>query len=136
MLLSLSLEREERMRSAETALCVVWAFCLQETKSETAELIKSYIKDGKIVPVAITVGLLKKAILEHHARGRSYFLVDGFPRNKDNLDGWNAVMTGVANVRFCIMFGTVHYHQNQIAACVVVAAFAFAFFYSHPLHAV
>ncbi len=78
---------------------------MQETKSETAELIKTYIKEGKIVPVAITVGLLKKAILEHHARGRSYFLVDGFPRNKDNLDGWNAVMTGVANVRFCIMFG-------------------------------
>jgi UMP-CMP kinase len=76
----------------------------QETKSSTAELIRSYIKDGKIVPVAITVGLLKQAMIDNMKLGHNNFLIDGFPRNKDNLDGWNAVMAGFANVRFCLYF--------------------------------
>ena len=32
------------------------------------------------------------------------FLIDGFPRNKDNLDGWNRVMNSVAVVRKVLFF--------------------------------
>nr|KAG5705890.1 hypothetical protein BaRGS_030780 [Batillaria attramentaria] len=32
------------------------------------------------------------------------FLIDGFPRNKDNLDGWNHVMNSVARVQRVIFF--------------------------------
>ena len=35
--------------------------------------------------------------------GKEFFLVDGFPRNKDNLDGWNRQMgtkTSVKGVLF------------------------------------
>ena len=32
------------------------------------------------------------------------FLVDGFPRNKDNLDGWNSEMGDKSNVRFVLFF--------------------------------
>ncbi len=90
----------------------------QETKSETAELIKSYIKDGKIVPVAITCGLLKAAIQQQMKLGHTCFLVDGFPRNKDNLDGWNQAMNGFANVRFCLYFGMYHATQRPFISCV------------------
>lgn len=52
--------------------------------SETAELIAKIIAEGAIVPVAITCGLIKKAMeLNGWASGK--FLVDGFPRNDDNL---------------------------------------------------
>ena len=36
--------------------------------------------------------------------GKNYFLIDGFPRNKDNLDGWNQEMSGVANVKMVLFF--------------------------------
>eukprot|EP00518_Triparma_eleuthera_P015603 CAMPEP_0197552164 /NCGR_PEP_ID=MMETSP1320-20131121/5779_1 /TAXON_ID=91990 /ORGANISM="Bolidomonas sp., Strain RCC2347" /LENGTH=363 /DNA_ID=CAMNT_0043112737 /DNA_START=7 /DNA_END=1098 /DNA_ORIENTATION=- len=57
-----------------------------------AELIESYITQGKIVPVAITVGLIKKAMEDALAStGRNSFLVDGFPRSLENWSGWQEV---------------------------------------------
>jgi hypothetical protein len=38
---------------------------------------------GKIVPVEVTVRLLKKAMDES---GKTKFLIDGFPRNMNNVD--------------------------------------------------
>jgi UMP-CMP kinase len=54
--------------------------------SEFGELIKSYIKDGKIVPMEVTVQLLENAMTEvvnkdNDKRGK--FLIDGFPRKMD-----------------------------------------------------
>ena len=62
----------------------------EERKSGSAQgdLINEYIKDGKIVPVEITVKLLMNAI---EANGGKRFLVDGFPRNTNNLSGWQQV---------------------------------------------
>ena len=31
------------------------------------------------------------------------FLIDGFPRNEDNLQGWNRAMEGKADVK-CVLF--------------------------------
>lgn len=42
-----------------------------------AEMIESYIREGKIVPVEVTVRLLEKAM---NKSGASKFLIDGFPR--------------------------------------------------------
>jgi len=69
--------------------------------SEYGELIEHHITNGTIVPVAITCSLLTRAMKES---GKSNFLIDGFPRNKDNLDGWNSeVGSEKANVR-CVLF--------------------------------
>lgn len=59
--------------------------------SEHGELIQRIIDEGKIVPVAITCGLIKNA-MQANGWGSSKFLVDGFPRNEDNYTGWNEVM--------------------------------------------
>jgi UMP-CMP kinase family protein len=60
-----------------------------------AELIESYIKAGKIVPVEITVRLLQEAMEKATwTGGRTNFLIDGFPRSLDNYDGWCEVMGG------------------------------------------
>lgn len=63
--------------------------------SSTAELIESYITSGAIVPVKITLDLIKSAMLRSKAKR---FLIDGFPRNRDNLDGWDREMAEVARV--------------------------------------
>ncbi|XP_053248489.1 UMP-CMP kinase isoform X1 [Podarcis raffonei] len=74
--------------------------------SQYGELIESYIKDGKIVPVEITISLLKRAMdetMEANAQ-KNKFLIDGFPRNEDNLQGWNKTMDGKADVLFVLFF--------------------------------
>ncbi|XP_067218985.1 UMP-CMP kinase isoform X1 [Chanodichthys erythropterus] len=74
--------------------------------SEFGQLIDSYIKEGKIVPVEITINLLKKAMEETMKvdEKKFRFLIDGFPRNQDNLQGWNTVMDGKADVKFVLFF--------------------------------
>jgi UMP-CMP kinase len=69
---------------------------------EKGELINNYIKEGKIIPVAITIGLIKAAMEEAGKTGKTKFLIDGFPRNEDNLNGWNEIMDSVCDVRFTL----------------------------------
>ncbi|KAL7985112.1 hypothetical protein Chor_003682 [Crotalus horridus] len=74
--------------------------------SQYGELIENYIKDGKIVPVQITISLLKRAMDETMAANsqRNKFLIDGFPRNEDNLQGWNKTMDEKVDVSFVLFF--------------------------------
>ncbi|XP_068593968.1 UMP-CMP kinase [Cebidichthys violaceus] len=74
--------------------------------SEFGQLIDSYIKEGKIVPVEITINLLRKAMEETMQKDdkKFRFLIDGFPRNEDNLTGWNTVMVDKADVKFVLFF--------------------------------
>lgn len=54
--------------------------------SEFGDLIKSYIKDGKIVPMEVTVQLLENAmadVVEKDPSQKGKFLIDGFPRKMD-----------------------------------------------------
>jgi UMP-CMP kinase len=54
--------------------------------SEFGDLIKSYIKDGKIVPMEVTVQLLENAmadVVNKNEDKRGKFLIDGFPRKMD-----------------------------------------------------
>lgn len=69
------------------------------TGSAVAEEIEAHIKAGTIVPVEVTVKLLEAAMKLSGARR---FLIDGFPRNKDNLDGWEKQMGTQADVRFVL----------------------------------
>lgn len=74
--------------------------------SEFGQLIANYIKEGKIVPVEITINLLRKAMEDtmNQDDKKFRFLIDGFPRNEDNLQGWNSVMDGKADVKFVLFF--------------------------------
>ena len=57
--------------------------------SQFGELIEHHITNGTIVPVEITCSLLERAMNKSE---KNDFLIDGFPRNEDNLSGWNRVM--------------------------------------------
>ena len=58
-----------------------------------ADLVKECLVKGKIVPVELSLGLLRIAMDERADEddseyGSRIFLVDGFPRNYDNVQGW------------------------------------------------
>eukprot|EP00657_Telonema_sp_P-1_P000461 TRINITY_DN1087_c0_g1_i1.p1 TRINITY_DN1087_c0_g1~~TRINITY_DN1087_c0_g1_i1.p1 ORF type:complete len:215 (-),score=62.74 TRINITY_DN1087_c0_g1_i1:242-886(-) len=69
--------------------------------SANADLINQYIKDGAIVPVEITVQLIKDAM---EASPIKRFLIDGFPRNPDNVAGWENVMGDFVDVKGVLFY--------------------------------
>jgi adenylate kinase family enzyme len=66
----------------------------REKGGEMATTIEEIITAGKLVPSGITVSLLKDA-MEHSTRttGKNNFLIDGFPRSINNLEGWREVFS-------------------------------------------
>jgi adenylate kinase family enzyme len=57
--------------------------------SDEGRKVKSILDQGSIVPVKITCGLIKDA-MDKEGKDK-VFLIDGYPRNQDNIDGWKAV---------------------------------------------
>ncbi|CAM9306757.1 unnamed protein product [Phaeothamnion confervicola] len=72
----------------------------RESGSPDGKLIDEHIREGKIVPVALSLGLLRRAMA---AAAGARFLVDGFPRNWDNVEGWDALMGPDADIA-CVLF--------------------------------
>ncbi len=72
-----------------------------EPGSKYGELIEGHIKNGTIVPVEITCALLEAAMNKSE---KNNFLIDGFPRNEDNLQGWNNAMGEKVTQKFVLFF--------------------------------
>ncbi|MCO4745915.1 MAG: nucleoside monophosphate kinase [Proteobacteria bacterium] len=54
-----------------------------------AAMIEKCLAAGEIVPTEITVSLLKRAMeTAMRTTGKKNFLLDGFPRSIDNMEGW------------------------------------------------
>lgn len=57
--------------------------------SEFGEMIKTYIKEGQIVPMEVTIQLLENAMTASiKETGNRKFLIDGFPRKLDQADAF------------------------------------------------
>lgn len=69
--------------------------------TQYGELIENHIKNGLIVPVEITCKLIELAM---EKSGKQKFLIDGFPRNKNNLEGWNLAMADKVELLFVLFF--------------------------------
>lgn len=69
--------------------------------SQFGELIEHHITNGTIVPVAITCSLIERAM---KVSDKDNFLIDGFPRNEDNLTGWTEVMGDKVNLKGVLFF--------------------------------
>jgi len=75
--------------------------------SPHAELIESCLVSGNIVPVEISLSLLQQAMEDASQLskcGQPTFLVDGFPRNFDNLEGWTTQMTKSCSVLGALVY--------------------------------
>lgn len=80
----------------------------RKSGSANGELIESCIKEGKIVPSHITVTLLHNAMKKLGMEvlvldmQNGKFLIDGFPRNKENLESWEKEMNQIVEVPFVL----------------------------------
>ena len=106
----------------------------QHSGSTQGELIARILGEGRIVPVEMSLSLLKAAMLatpiaysatttttgtttgagvgadistrttnDANCGGFRGFLIDGFPRNEDNLQGWQAArMQDICDVKGCL----------------------------------
>ncbi|KAL4476461.1 hypothetical protein ABPG74_010194 [Tetrahymena malaccensis] len=71
--------------------------------SQYSKLISDIIKEGKIVPDFITCNLLVDSILNEQKTNK--FLIDGYPRNEENLKGWlNATKEKELDIQALIFF--------------------------------
>lgn len=72
--------------------------------SQYGEMIEKHIQEGSIVPVEVTCSLIEKAMAENcnklEVEGK--FLIDGFPRNEDNLQGWTKLLSEKVEVKFVL----------------------------------
>ncbi|UKK01854.1 UMP-CMP kinase [Theileria orientalis] len=79
--------------------------CLREEmgnpKSDLSELIRSYIDRGEIVPGHITLSLMKKKI-DSFGWGKYVVIIDGFPRNLDNVTCWVNEMSDIVDVIYLV----------------------------------
>lgn len=71
----------------------------REKGGALAEKINKILVEGGLVPAEITVGLLQQAM---EASGSNKFLIDGFPRNFDNLTAWYDQMNDTSTV-LCVI---------------------------------
>eukprot|EP01056_Protomagalhaensia_sp_Gyna25_P000409 Protomagalhaensia_sp_Gyna_25__408@NODE_1192_length_2080_cov_27_177364_g947_i0_p1_GENE_NODE_1192_length_2080_cov_27_177364_g947_i0NODE_1192_length_2080_cov_27_177364_g947_i0_p1_ORF_typecomplete_len197_score23_61ADK/PF00406_22/1_2e45AAA_17/PF13207_6/6_1e28AAA_18/PF13238_6/1_8e10Zeta_toxin/PF06414_12/5_1e10Thymidylate_kin/PF02223_17/1Thymidylate_kin/PF02223_17/0_0056AAA_33/PF13671_6/8_4e06CoaE/PF01121_20/0_0048CoaE/PF01121_20/2_6CPT/PF07931_12/0_0019PAS/PF00989_25/1PAS/PF00989_25/1_1e02Cytidylate_k len=80
--------------------------CLREEQtnpgSQYGQEIETHIKNGTIVPVEITCALLLNKMRQIQWEGGK-FLIDGFPRNANNLEGWLKASADKVNVLFCLV---------------------------------
>lgn len=53
-------------------------------------MIKGMLKEGKLVPSELTAKLILKAISKS---SNNKFLIDGFPRNDENREVWDRVVS-------------------------------------------
>jgi Adenylate kinase len=84
----------------------------------------THTKQGKIVPVEVTIRLLKAAMERSGARD---FLIDGFPRSADNLDGWFQVMGDQAEVCLILL---VHRYSILLKYTIYSYHYAMSLLYS------
>ncbi len=59
--------------------------------------------------------------------GKQMFLIDGFPRNKDNLEGWNRQMGSKADVKGVLFFEC----DNDVNQNFFLLIFFSNYFYFH-----
>ena len=64
-------------------------------------MINDYINRGAIVPNEVTCQLLLDAM---QTSPRTKFLVDGYPRNDDNREGWEKTVGDEVNVAAVLFF--------------------------------
>lgn len=73
--------------------------------SQHKETIEAALVRGQIVPVEISLALLRAAMEEAAVTNKhGLFLVDGFPRNYDNLSGWCRVMKDVTALESVLVY--------------------------------
>ena len=74
---------------------------VKEKKAEGWEQLDADMKEGKLISSERVLFYLKDAILKSDNKK---ILVDGYPRNQENMDVWDKVMKDVVDVKAALFF--------------------------------
>ena len=74
---------------------------VKEKKAEGWEQLDADMKEGKLISSERVLFYLKDAILKSDNKK---ILVDGYPRNQENMDVWDKVMKDVVDVKPALFF--------------------------------
>ena len=74
---------------------------VKEKKVEGWEKLDTDMKEGKLISSERVLLFLKNAILNSD---KKFILVDGYPRNKENIDAWDKIMTNIVDVKAVLFF--------------------------------
>ena len=74
---------------------------VKEKKVEGWEQLDIDMKKGKLISSERVLLYLKLAILNSD---KKFILVDGYPRNKENIDAWDKIMTDIVDVKAVLFF--------------------------------
>lgn len=66
-----------------------------QVEADRFKMIDQCIKEGLIVPAEITISLILEEI---NSSKHQLFLIDGFPRNQDNYEGWYRLSEQYSNI--------------------------------------
>jgi len=70
-------------------------------ESEKAELIEARLKEGKLIPSEITVGLVEEEMKRQGWSGK--YLIDGFPRSLENYEVWTKMLGDKVDLKFTFL---------------------------------
>ena len=74
---------------------------VKEQKAEGWEQLAADMKEGKLISSERVLFYLKDAIMKSENKK---ILVDGYPRNQENMDVWDKVMKDVVDVKAALFF--------------------------------
>lgn len=72
--------------------------------SQFAAIIEENIMQGALVPADVTVGVLMEAIKSQDDWKHSKFVIDGFPRNLEQVEAWNKLVGSSVTMKSCLFF--------------------------------
>ena len=75
---------------------------VKEQKAEGWQQLEADMKEGKLISSERVLFYLKDAMLKSD---KKKILVDGYPRNQENMDVWDKVMKDVVEVKAALFFG-------------------------------
>ena len=74
---------------------------VKEKKAEGWQQLEADMKEGKLISSERVLFYLKDAILKSD---KKIILVDGYPRNQENMDVWDKMMKDVVDVKAALFF--------------------------------
>lgn len=71
--------------------------CLENNQNKEYENIIEDVKNGDLITSKEMVNILKNEILK--IKNSKYILIDGFPRNMENIIEWESIMNGITLIK-------------------------------------
>ena len=69
--------------------------------TELGKLANSYIKDGKLVPDEVTIGIVRERLAKDDCK--KGFILDGFPRTVEQADALNGILQDLGLSLTCVL---------------------------------